>query len=133
MPNSIFLDSNIILYAFQNEPKKQNIARSLMNQELSVISNQVVAEVCYNLIKKSNYSNEEVEGVTNALYYSFKVVSNDKSTFIKAIDIRKKYSFSFWDSLIVASAIENDIECLYSEDMQSGFKCEGMEIINPFL
>jgi len=40
---------------------------------------------------------------------------------------------SFWDSLIVASALSADVDILYSEDMQNGLIiAEKLQIINTF-
>jgi predicted nucleic acid-binding protein len=50
----------------------------------------------------------------------------------KASKIRGRHSFSFWDSLIVASAILAGVDVLYSEDMQDGFEIENVRIVNPF-
>lgn len=53
---------------------------------------------------------------------------------IKAIDLHFRYQFSFYDSLIVAAALEADCTVLYSEDMQHGFVVDNsLQIINPFV
>ncbi|WP_456464182.1 hypothetical protein [Persephonella sp.] len=49
-------------------------------------------------------------------------------TLLKAKDIRKNYKFSFWDSLIIASALENNCNFLFPENMHHNLK----KIINPF-
>jgi predicted nucleic acid-binding protein len=55
------------------------------------------------------------------------------STYRLSNDIRQKYRLSFWDSLIIASALENNCLTLYSEDMQDGQIIEDrLKIINPF-
>jgi predicted nucleic acid-binding protein len=41
-----------------------------------------------------------------------------------ALDIHERTGFSFYDSLIVAAALEADCEILYSEDMQDGRKVD---------
>ena len=47
--------------------------------------------------------------------------------------IRRKYSYSYWDSLIIASALENNCKALYTEDIQDGQIIEDkLTIINPF-
>jgi len=52
---------------------------------------------------------------------------------MKSSQLRDKYSFSFWDSSIVASALHADARLLFSEDMQAGLIVEGkLEIVNPF-
>ncbi len=53
---------------------------------------------------------------------------------IKASEIRTEFTFSFWDSIVAASALDSEADYLISEDMQNGFKLEDkLTIINPFL
>ena len=55
-----------------------------------------------------------------------------KNTF-SAIDLKMKYQFSYWDSLIISSALENECNRLYTEDLQDGRVIEEkLDIINPF-
>ncbi len=55
-------------------------------------------------------------------------------TYIEASDIRKRYNFSFWDSLIVASALQAGCRTLYSEDLNHGMIVgKKLHIVNPFL
>lgn len=54
-------------------------------------------------------------------------------TVLSAINLQGELGFSFWDSLIVASALEADCDTLYSEDMQHGrLISRRLRIINPF-
>ncbi len=60
-------------------------------------------------------------------------MSLNQEILLKASELRMKYSLSFWDSLIVASALAANAEILYSEDMQNGLLIENkLRIINPF-
>lgn len=60
------------------------------------------------------------------------MTTTDKTTLTKASELREKYSLSYWDSLIVASALTADCEILYSEDMQDGLRVEQrLDIVNP--
>ncbi len=55
-------------------------------------------------------------------------------TLAAAFEIRERYRFSWWDSLIVASALETECEQLYTEDLQHGQIIEDrLRIVNPFL
>ncbi|MDR0516418.1 MAG: hypothetical protein LBH25_05165 [Fibromonadaceae bacterium] len=48
--------------------------------------------------------------------------------------LKKKYHYSWWDSLVLASALENGCQTFYSEDMQHKQIIESsIKIINPFL
>ena len=57
-----------------------------------------------------------------------------EKTHLSALTIKERYQFSFYDSLIIASALELDCAVLYSEDMQHGqIIDEQLKITNPFL
>lgn len=45
---------------------------------------------------------------------------------VRAFGIREKYSLHWYDSLIVAAAIEGECELLYSEDFEHGAIIEGV-------
>jgi predicted nucleic acid-binding protein len=53
---------------------------------------------------------------------------------LKSSRLRQQYNLSFWDSLIVSSALSVKANYLYSEDMQNGLIIhQNLKIINPFL
>jgi predicted nucleic acid-binding protein len=49
-----------------------------------------------------------------------------------ALDVRARYRFSFYDSLIVAAGLTSGCVRLFSEDLQSGQTIDGLRIQNPF-
>jgi predicted nucleic acid-binding protein len=52
---------------------------------------------------------------------------------LEATELRSRYQLSFWDSLIVSSALSAKVNILLSEDMQNGLVIENtLEIVNPF-
>jgi predicted nucleic acid-binding protein len=52
----------------------------------------------------------------------------------KAMQIMNTYKYSFWDSMMLASALIYNCEVIYSEDMQHNQIIEGkLKIVNPFL
>ena len=54
-------------------------------------------------------------------------------TIHRALDVRQRYGFSWYDSLIVATAILANCETLFSEDLQSGQVIDGcLRVENPF-
>jgi predicted nucleic acid-binding protein len=62
------------------------------------------------------------------------VVSLGKQVMCKASELRERYSLSFWDSTIVASALQCGATTLYSEDLRDGLVIDGtLSIVNPFL
>ncbi len=49
------------------------------------------------------------------------------------VGIEDDFGLSWWDSLIVASALDCEATSLLSEDMQNGLTIRSLQIVNPFL
>ena len=135
MKDKIFVDTNIWLYTFmENESKKTEIAREIINKNTDSISLsvQVLNEICINLIKKADYSEEEIRKLINNLQNVYDIYPITVEDSLKASEVRSRFYISYWDSLIIASALNNRCNILYSEDMQHNQIIEGLKIINPF-
>ncbi len=133
MKDRIFIDSNIFLYAFSDlDNKKRAIASKIIAQK-NIISTQVVNEVSSNLIKKLKFNNDEIYKFIESCYNRYIVENIEQKTFLNACKFRDKYHLSYYDSLIVSSAVLSGCDILYSEDMQDGLLIdERLMIINPF-
>lgn len=138
--NPYFLDSNVWLYALLSTPnpskedeRKYQTADSLIDSPVVVISIQVINEVCANLRKKSNFSENQIQELIQSFYDGCQIVEMSQSTLLLASALRTQHNFSFWDGLIVAAALQSNVKILYSEDMQDGLRVNNqLEIINPF-
>ncbi len=129
-----FIDSNIFLYAFSDKDyDKQKVSKKIVLNR-SVVSVQVVNEVSKNLLYKLSFNEDEIIKFIESLYKKHIVAELTKTVFIHASNIRKKYNFSYYDSIIVATALENECNVLlYSEDMQHNqIVDDKLTIINPF-
>ena len=132
----VFIDINLWLYAFieSDDSTKTGIARTLIKDTNPVISTQVINEVCVNLIRKANFNEEQITQLIESFYQKYPVVELNKSILLDASRLRQRYSLSFWDSLVIASALYTNVSTLYSEDLQRGIVIEkGLGIINPFV
>ena len=129
-----FIDSNIWLYAFieSQDSKKSSFARSVIRNSNIVISTQVINEVCTNLIRKALFPEDKIQNLVDSFYNKYSIIEFSREILHKASAIREQHRFSFWDSLIVSSAIYSESKVLYSEDMHDGFTIENTKIINPF-
>ena len=136
MADKVFFDTNILLYCYSiDEKEKQEVALNLIDScsENSKISIQVINELSNILFKKFKLSSKDIENTILEIDNYFEIVIFDIKTQIKALKIKEKYKFQFYDSLIIATALENNCTILYSEDMQHGFEIENaLTIINPF-
>lgn len=135
MNDKIFFDTNVILYAYSVAiDHKNSVAKSLINITNSIISTQVLQEMCNVLIKKFKLDQVSILKTVLELNKNFSVKMNNGGTIKEALKIHFKYHYSFYDSLIIASALENECSILYSEDLQHNQKIENsLTIINPFI
>ncbi len=130
-----FIDTNVWLYAFieSSDVQKRTTAKAVVQSCDVVISTQVVNETCVNLLKKTSLQEVEIRRLVTAFYAKYAVAQVERGVLLTASELREKYSLSFWDSLVVSSAISSNAEILYSEDMQNGLVVENKLIImNPF-
>lgn len=63
----------------------------------------------------------------------WEVVDNDGELMLAAMDVQMKYSYTFWDSLIIAAAIKSGASTLLTEDLNNGQVIESIMIKNPFV
>ena len=136
MPESeaCFIDTNVWLYAFTDEDKlKKEIAQTLIKASQPVISVQVINETCVNLIKQAHFPEMKIGELIETFYQKYDVIDVQKGMLMTASQLRQEYALSYWDSMIVASALNSGVKTLYSEDMQHGLLIhERLIIINPF-
>ena len=133
MKDNFFCDSNILLYAFGNQDlKKKEIASKILLDKRCVISIQVINEVSNIMIKKLKFSNSQIENFIHSCYKRYPVITLDEIVFTKACDVREKHNISYYDSIIVSSAINASCSILYSEDMHHNEKIDLLTVKNPF-
>lgn len=135
MHKRVFLDSNILIYAYSNtELEKQLAARTLVTHHQSFISTQVLQELCNILVKKFGYGFAQASIAVDESCNNNMLFTNHKETVKRACDLADKYRFSFYDSMIVSAAMQCECEILFSEDLHHGQMIEGKLLIkNPFL
>jgi len=118
MKDEVFFDTNIIFYSYSNKSEpKAKIAKTLILDSDGVISTQVIQEMCNILIKKFKMDQLSINRTLSEMKTNFLVSTNSVETVSTAVGIHFKYRFSDYDSLIIASALENNCTILYSEDL----------------
>ena len=130
-----FIDTNILVYAFtSDEPLKKRDALYFLDNCLPVISTQVAREFSNVILKKTNFDSQYVKDVINEITSVAEVVSEEIPLIIEALDLRTRYSYSFYDCLILAVALSSNCKVLLSEDMQNGqIIDDSLLISNPFV
>lgn len=130
-----FVDSNIWLYALiaAQDRVKSELAAKIISLP-RIVSVQVINEVCVNLLRKGRRSEDEIAEVIRAFHSQHHVAPLNEDVLLRAVELRRTCSFSYWDSLIVAAALAAGATVLYSEDLQHHQLVDGsLRIINPFL
>jgi predicted nucleic acid-binding protein len=129
---SVFFDTNILVYA-QQAGGKADRARALLagGGKLSV---QVLNEFTAVSRRKQDKEWREIgEAISDLLALVDPPLALTLDLHAAARALAEEHRLSFYDALIVASAIEAGCHVLYSEDMQHGRSIGGLTIANPFL
>ena len=131
-----FIDTNVWLYAFidNQDPRKAQIAKELLrNTPNIVVGLQVINEVCVNLVKNELMDEADIRVLIDTFYAKHHVIDLTYDILQKASHLRERFTLSFWDSLIIATAIISGCTYVVSEDMQDGLRVENqLTIVNPF-
>jgi predicted nucleic acid-binding protein len=129
---SEFLDTNVLIYAFTDDPRNQK-AQELLGRGC-VISVQVLNEFTNVARRKLDMTWEELrEALSSILIVCPTVLPMDLEIHSDALAIAERYGFRIFDALMIASALRSGCEILWSEDMQDGMVIDGrLRIANPF-
>lgn len=140
MKGRFFLDTNIFVYTFDRlTPAKGKRAEQLVKQAAEtgngIISYQVVQEFFNLALRRFSQpmSPSDAEQYLTTVFKPMIAVHSSPALYFEGLRITGRYNFSWYDSLIVAAALEGECETLYSEDLQHGRKIEGLRIEDPFL
>ena len=129
-----FIDTNILIYSLSRDDKKQDKALALLANK-PVISIQVLNETANIMRRKLGFDVSVIRVVINRISQECSSLQPvTLTTLDRALNIVERYGFSYYDSLIIAAALQADCRTLYSEDMQHGQAIDNqLIIINPFL
>ena len=136
--DKVFLDTNIIIYAYDlTAGEKHKIAKKIVldlwNSGLGIISTQVLQEffvIATQKIPKSLDIKIAKEIMRDLLKWN--VVANDGESILEAVNILLRYHYSFWDSMIIEAAVKSGAGMLLTEDLSDGQIISGVTIKNPF-
>jgi len=137
MPAAEFLDTNILVYAYDaSDPRKQSLAQELIRRALAgefIISVQVLSEFASTLFHKISppATAEQLVTILDALA-PIKTISPDQETVRRAVEARSTYDLHFYDAMIIATAEQAACARIWSEDLNPGQEYFGIKVQNPF-
>jgi len=138
MSEKLFFDTNILFYAFDSsESEKQVVTQALLTETIASghgwISAQDLGEFFHaTVIRKQLMSPDEAEKAILSLSV-LNIVDVDRGLVKAAINLHRQFQTSYWDSLILASAIRCKCVKLVSEDFSHDQDYDGVKVANPFL
>lgn len=131
-----FVDTNVLVYLFDNDaPEKQSRARQLLENETEnlILSTQVLGEFYVTVTRKlarplePDLAREAVDDLC-ALR-----VRSVRAELVQAAVRRSDASqLSYWDALIVETAVDAGASTLLTEDLQHGQVFDGLRVVDPF-
>jgi len=133
-----FVDANVLVYSFdESDPVKQrraaDVMRVLWESHSGRLSHQVLQEFYVTVTRKLNpplprdRAREEIRDL-----FAWRPIQPAEALLEDAWHIQDRFGFSWWDSLIVASARVQNCKVLLSEDLQDGLDIDGLRVMNPF-
>ena len=139
MSGRLFLDTNIFVYSFDpSSPKKAAQARRLIRSAIEtrggIVSYQVVQEFFNVALRRfaKPMSGMDAEQYLATTFRPLLSVHSSQALYAEALRIAARFRLPWYDSLIVASAMEGQCDVLYSEDFQDGQQIASVTISNPF-
>ena len=139
MSGRFFLDTNIFVYTFDpNARTKATKAASLIRRAADtgegVVSYQVVQEFFNVAFRRFSpaMTVPEAEQYFITVFRPLLAVHSSPALYLSALRIKTKCRLGWYDSLIVAAALEASCSTLYTEDLHHGNEIETLRIQNPF-
>ena len=137
MPDRIFVDTNILVYAHDGSAGSKHAAAKGLVQELwehqtGCVSIQVLQEFYVSVTQKvpTPMDHKIAQMIIRDLSH-WKVHEPKSDDVINAIDIQQQYQISFWDAMILQSALHLECNFLWSEDLSPGQVYETVKLVNP--
>jgi predicted nucleic acid-binding protein len=140
MKDRFFLDTNLFVHSFdRNAPAKAKRAGDLIAEAVTsrkgIVSYQVVQEFLNVALKRFErpLKPPEAEQYLTTVFRPLLAVYASQGLFLEALRLCARYRLGWYDSLIVAAAIEGQCSVLYSEDLQHDMRIGELVVTNPFL
>lgn len=131
-----FVDTNILVYAHDRSAAAKHetaveLLERLFEDGSGMLSTQVLAEFYAVVTKKLKMKSEVAEASIDDLA-GWMTHRPSHGDILKACALHRRYKVSWWDAMILNSAIETGCSILWSEDLTHGMKYGTLTVRNPF-
>jgi len=133
-----FVDTNVLIYAHdlsagEKHRRAQELMRHLWQSQDGCLSIQVLQEFYVNVTQKvARPLPRDTASQIIADLSAWQVHVPHVNDVLDAIRLQGRYGISFWDAMIVASAIRLGCQRIWSEDLNPGQTYDQVTVVNPF-
>ena len=139
MSARFFLDTNLFVYSLEgNSSAKARRATQLIRQAIAtrngIVSYQVVQEFFNVALRRFTppMTAAEAEQYLATVFRPLLAVHSSNALYAEALHLQSRHRLAWYDSLIVAGAMEGGCQLLYTEDLHDRQKFGDLRIENPF-
>ncbi len=132
------IDTNILFYAFTNQdPIKKDNAIKIIEEKTKkkelVLSIQNITELNRTCKEKTQHMTDE-QIIQNAYYLTLasEIIYYQTKTTIEAVKISTQYKIHYFDSLLIATMQENQIQEIITENTKDFERIPWLKVTNPF-
>ena len=131
---SAFVDTSVLVYAYSTtDLRKAEIAREVLRMPGGWISTQVLSEFSSVALRKLLMPTQEIAEAVRQLAETRRVLTVQVEHVVAALELSRRYRYSYFDSLIIASARAVGATALYSEDLHHSQVIDSvLRIVSPF-
>ena len=127
-----FFDTSVLLYLLSDDAVKADRVETLLGAR-GVISVQVLNEFAVVALRKLKMPLHEVREILDTIRAVCTVEPLTVDAHDRGLAVFERYRFSFYDSILVATALISGAKTLYSEDLQHGQVIDKqLRVTNPF-
>jgi predicted nucleic acid-binding protein len=133
-----FIDTNILIYAHDHSAgnkhsRARDLIRELWLSGKGCLSVQVLQEFYVNVTQKvPKPLTPDAAAQIIADLSAWEVHRPRVEDILDAIRLQHRYQISFWDAMIVSSAIQLGCQTIWSEDLSSGQVYDTVTVASPF-
>lgn len=132
-----FVDTNVFVYAHDGgagakHARSVELLARLFEEGSGAVSTQVLAEFYAAATRKLGFASQEAEEVLADLG-GWLIHRPTHADLLGAARLQRRHQMSWWDALIVQSAVEVRSGVLWSEDLTHGRRYGPVTVRNPYL
>ena len=133
MKDKAFFDTNMLMYLYSNDDDiKKAACRETLKNFIPIISTQVINELCNIFTKKLKLPATDIARAISKVTSFFHVETVDLHVISYALKLYSKFGYSYFDCLMLSSAILSGCKHIITEDMQDEHNVDGVIINNIF-